>query len=96
MTGKLVSLEPGSIVIIELTVYGLICNLRDSVYSIGGLLGGLVVSAVLGAALSVYVNDGGGLTCTFVLRRGSAGSKFLCGCSVSVEVTDTTLANTAI
>lgn len=38
---------------------------------------------VVGTALSVYGGDGGGLSWTFVLNRGTPGSKMSCGSALS-------------
>lgn len=80
----------------ELSWPGVICNLRNAYYLAGGLSGGLVVSAVVGAALTVYVNDGGGLTCTLVVVRGAAGSKLMWGWSADCLDSECSFTNSAM
>lgn len=78
--GWMMMFEFGFNVMMELLLYGLICNLWNFVYSVGGLSGGLVVVVVVGIVLVVYVNDGGGLICVLVVVCGFVGLKLLCGC----------------
>lgn len=63
MTGKVSSDEPVTGLLNEIVSLGLASNLRDLICAFGGLLGGLVVSAVVGAALAVIGIDIGGLAC---------------------------------
>lgn len=76
-------MEPGSFRHIEFDFEAvlLVCRARDECCIVGGLLGGVVAVAVVGSVFTVYGLDGGGLACTFVLVNGSAGTKFLCGCT---------------
>lgn len=71
--------EPGPINAMDLKPHGLVCNFRNFEPHLGGLLGGVVLVAVLKTALTVVVSDGGGLTRTLVLPIGPTGSKLMCG-----------------
>lgn len=68
--------------IIENIYHGFICNFYDAVCTVGGLLGGLVVVAVVGSAFPLSGLDINGLTWAFVLSRGAPGSKFIHGWSL--------------
>lgn len=66
--------------IIENSYYGVMCNLYDLLWIVGGFFGGLVVVVVVGLVYFSFGSDINGLICVFVLLCGIFGLKFIFGC----------------